>query len=143
MGTLYQNKALFEVFIRVARDYRLPIRVAREWFARTDFISEVLQPDDAYIDRIVDINPAVASSDWAKFYSEAIKNLQPGVTEIVVHLAFDDSEMRAATFDHPDWGASWRQRDFDFFTSVQFRKLLQENNIRLITWRELGKLIKR
>ncbi|HLA12697.1 MAG TPA: polysaccharide deacetylase family protein [Pyrinomonadaceae bacterium] len=143
MGTLYQNKALFEVFIRVARDYRLPIRVAREWFARTDFISEVLQPDDAYIDRIVDINPAVASSDWAKFYSEAIKNLQPGVTEIVVHLAFDDSEMRAATFDHPDWGAAWRQRDFDFFTSEQFRKLLQENNIRVITWRELGKLIKR
>jgi hypothetical protein len=50
--------------------------------------------------------------------------------------------MRGATFDHPDWGTAWRQRDFDFFTSDAFRKLLQENQIKLITWRELGKLIK-
>lgn len=64
------------------------------------------------------------------------------MTEVVIHLAYDDSEMRGATINHPDWGAEWRQRDFDFFTSEAFRKLLQENQIKLITWRELGKLIK-
>ena len=78
---------------------------------------------------------------WSKFYAEAVKSIQPGVTEIVVHLAYDDEEMRAVTINHPDWGASWRQRDFDFFTSTAFRRLLQENNIKLITWRELGKLM--
>jgi hypothetical protein len=41
--------------------------------------------------------------------------------------------------DHPNWGAAWRQRDFDFFTSDAFRKLLQENQIKLITWRDIGK----
>ena len=79
---------------------------------------------------------------WAKFYADAIKSIQPGVTQITVHLAYDDEEMRAATINHPDWGASWRQRDFDFFTSAAFRRLLQENNIKLITWRELGRLMK-
>ena len=142
MGTLYQNKALFEILLRVARENKLPVRVAREWFSRTDFLPEVLKTDDVFVDRIVDINPSVAPADWPKFYGDAIRNLQPGVTEIVIHLAYDDAEMRAATIDHPDWGAAWRQRDFDFFTSDQFRKLLQENNIKLITWRELGKLIK-
>jgi predicted glycoside hydrolase/deacetylase ChbG (UPF0249 family) len=142
MGTLYQNKALFEVFLRVARNHKLPVRIAKTWFARTDFLPATLNPDDVYIDRILDINPTVPANDWAKFYSDAIKNLQPGVTEVVVHLAYDDTEMRGATFDHPDWGAAWRQRDFDFFTSDTFRKLLQENQIKLITWRELGKLIK-
>jgi chitin disaccharide deacetylase len=101
-----------------------------------------LNADDVYIDRILDINQTVAAKDWSKFYSDAIKNLQPGVTEIVIHLAYDDAEMRGATFNHPDWGAGWRQRDFEFFTSDTFRKLLQENQIKLITWRELGKLIK-
>src|SRR5215216_2145278 len=142
MGTLYQNKALFEVFLRVARSQKLPVRVAKAWFARADFLPSVLSQDDVYIDRILDINPTVAPKDWAKFYSDAIRKLEPGVTEIVIHLAYDDSEMQGATSNHPDWGAAWRQRDFEFFTSDAFRKLLQENQIKLITWRELGKLIK-
>jgi len=142
MGTLYQNKALFEVFLRVARKYKLPVRVARAWFGRADFPAEILKTDDVYIDRVLDINTSVAANDWASFYSDAIKKLEPGVTEVVIHLAYDDAEMRGATFDHPNWGAAWRQRDLDFFTSDAFRKLLQENQIKLITWRELGKLVK-
>jgi predicted glycoside hydrolase/deacetylase ChbG (UPF0249 family) len=142
MGTLYQNKALFEVFLRVARNNKLPVRIAKSWFGRADFLPATLKPDDVYIDRVLDINPTVGPNDWAGFYSDAIRNLEPGVTEVVIHLAYDDAEMRGATVNHPDWGAAWRQRDFDFFTSEAFRKLLQENKIKLITWRELGKLIK-
>lgn len=143
MGTLYQNKALFEVFLRVAREYKLPVRIAREWFSRTDFLPATLTPEDVFIDRILDIDQTVAAKDWAKFYTDAIKNLQPGVTEVVIHLAYDDAEMRGATFDHPDWGAAWRQRDFDFFTSDAFRRLLRDQQIKLITWRELGKLLQK
>jgi len=142
MGTLYQNKALFEVFLRVARSQKLPVRVAKTWFARADFLPAVLTPDDVYIDRILDITQTIAPQDWARFYSDALKKLEPGVTEVVIHLAYDDAEMRGATVNHPDWGAAWRQRDFEFFTSDAFRKILQENQIKLITWRELGKLIK-
>lgn len=142
MGTLYQNKELFEVFLRVARSQKLPVRVAKSWFTRADFVSSVLSPDDVYIDRTLDITPAVAPQDWARFYSDALAKLEPGVTEVIIHLAYDDAEMRGATSDHPNWGAAWRQRDFEFFTSDAFRKVLQENNIKLITWREIAKLIK-
>jgi predicted glycoside hydrolase/deacetylase ChbG (UPF0249 family) len=142
MGTLYQNKELFETFLRVARSQKLAVRVAKEWFTQADFVPSVLKEDDVYIDRVLTITPAVAPQDWAKFYSDEFKKLEPGVTEVVIHLAYDDAEMRGATSDHPNWGAAWRQRDFEFFTSDAFRKVLQENNIKLITWRELGKLIK-
>ena len=142
MGTLYQNKELFETFLRVARSQKLPVRVAKTWFRQADFVSSVLKEDDVYIDRVLDINPSVAPQDWAKFYSDEFRKLEAGVTEVVIHLAYDDAEMRAATSDHPNWGAAWRQRDFEFFTSDAFRKVLQENHIKLITWRELGKLIK-
>ena len=141
MGTLYQNKALFDVFLRVAREYKLPVRVAKEWAGRADYLTSSLIANDVYIDRVLDINPSVAPQDWAKFYSDEIRKLKPGVTEVVIHLAHDDGEMQGATFDHPAWGAAWRQRDFEFFTSDAFRKLLEENKIKLITWRELGKLI--
>jgi len=141
MGTLYQNKALFEIFLRVAREQKLPVRVAKAWFTRADFLPELLTPNDVFIDRVLDINPGVAPQDWASFYTDALRKLEPGVTEVVIHLAYDDTEMRGATSDHPAWGAAWRQRDFEFFTSDAFRKVLAENNIKLITWRELGKLI--
>ena len=142
MGTLYQNKELFEVFLRVARANKLPVRVAKAWAPRADYMSLALNPNDVYIDRVLDITPDVAPQDWATFYSDALKKLEPGVTEVIIHLAYDDAEMKGITVDHPNWGAAWRQRDYDYFTSDAFRKVLQENHIKLITWRELGKLIK-
>jgi len=143
MGTLYQNKALFEVFLRVAREYKLPVRVAKAWFSRADFLPELVTPNDVFIDRVLDINPSVAPQDWPTFYSDALRKLEPGVTEIIIHLAYDDAEMRGATSDHPAWGAAWRQRDFEFFTSDAFRKVLAENQIKLITWREIGSLLRK
>jgi predicted glycoside hydrolase/deacetylase ChbG (UPF0249 family) len=140
MGTLYQNKALFETLLRVARENKLPILLSKEWLASTEYLPSILSPNDVAIDKIITIEPSVTAEGWAKFYTDAIKGLQPGVTEMIIHLAYDDEEMRAATFDHPNWGAAWRQRDLQFFTSDRFRKLLEENHIKLITWREIGKM---
>jgi predicted glycoside hydrolase/deacetylase ChbG (UPF0249 family) len=141
MGTLYQNKTLFEVLLRVAHDNRLPVMISREWLSRTPYLPAILGPYDVVIDRIISIEPSVPAERWADFYANAIKSVRPGITQVIVHIAYDDEEMRAATIDHPDWGAGWRQRDFDFFTSEKARQLLRENNIKLITWREIGKLI--
>ena len=140
MGTLYQSKALFEVLLRVARENKLPTRMSREFFASAPFLPALLGPTDVVIDRIISIEPNVPPEGWSKFYTDAIKSIQPGVTEMIVHIAYDDEEMRAATIDHPNWGAGWRQRDFQFFTSDTFRRSLQENNVKLITWREVAKL---
>ncbi|HJU53239.1 MAG TPA: polysaccharide deacetylase family protein [Pyrinomonadaceae bacterium] len=143
MGTLYQSEALFKMFLRVARKNRLPIRISKDRFAQAPFLASAIEPDDVVLDRIIDIGPDVKPDQWAAFYTEAIKNLQPGVTEMVVHLAYDDEEMRAVTIEHPDWGAAWRQRDFDFFTGDAFKRLLAEHNVKLITWREVGKLLQK
>ena len=141
MGTLYQSKALFEMLVRVASENKLPFRLSQEWFTRSPFMRSQLGPGDVVLDRIISIEPTIAPEDWSRFYTEEIKNLRPGVTCMIVHLAFADEEMKGLTFGHPNWGAEWRQRDFDFVTSDAFRKLLKENNIKLITWREIGKLV--
>jgi chitin disaccharide deacetylase len=140
MGTLYQNKALFETLLRVARDNKLPIRLSKEWLTNMPFLSSLLEPNDVAVDHIISIEPTVPAEEWSRFYADVIKNIQPGVTEIIVHLAHDDEEMRAATVDHPAWGAAWRQRDWQFFTSDSFRALLAANQVKLITWRDIGKM---
>jgi predicted glycoside hydrolase/deacetylase ChbG (UPF0249 family) len=141
MGTLYQSKALFEILLRVARENKLPFRVSQEWFARAPFMPALLGPDDLVLDKTISIEPKVTPEDWSNFYTNEIKSLRPGVTDMIVHLAFADEEMKGMSSGHPNWGAEWRQRDFTFVTSDTFRKLLKENNVKLITWREIGKLV--
>jgi len=136
---LYENgKGFFEVVLRLAHEYNLPVFVARDWFADRPYLESSLTSADIVLDHTVTIAPSVPPEKWAEFYKTALKNLQPGVTELVIHLAFADDEMKAATRERDTWGAAWRQRDFDFFTSQEFRQLLQEQSIKLVTWRELA-----
>jgi predicted glycoside hydrolase/deacetylase ChbG (UPF0249 family) len=118
---LYQNgKDLFDVLVRVAHEKKLPFFVVRDWFAEHPYLDAGLGPGDIVIDHTVTIDPGVRPEKWADFYTTAIKNLQPGVTEFVIHVAFANEEMTAATRERDTWGAAWRQRDFDFFTGAVF-----------------------
>jgi hypothetical protein len=61
---------------------------------------------------------------------------------MIVHLGHDNAELEAVTLDHPDYGSAWRQRDYNFVTSAEFKKMLEENHIVRIKWRDLQKLLK-
>jgi predicted glycoside hydrolase/deacetylase ChbG (UPF0249 family) len=136
---IVSGKDLFEVFLRVAHASKLPFFVSRDWFADNPYLESSLAPSDIVLDHTVTVAPSVPPEKWAEFYKVALKNLQPGVTEFVIHLAYANDEMKAATRERDTWGAAWRQRDFDFFTSQEFRQLLQEQNIKLVTWRQLAR----
>jgi predicted glycoside hydrolase/deacetylase ChbG (UPF0249 family) len=141
MRTLYETRPLFEMLLRVAREEGLPVMVSRGWFTQAPFLPAALGPEGVALDRVETITPAVRPEAWAQFYGDFLKSLRPGVTELIIHLAYDDEEMRAVTLGHPDWGSAWRQRDFNFVTGAEFRRLLKENNVRLITWREVGRVV--
>jgi predicted glycoside hydrolase/deacetylase ChbG (UPF0249 family) len=134
------NKELFEVFVRLAHEYKLPFFVTRDWFAQYPYLEPSLGPNDIVIDHTVTIEPSVAPENWAAFYTSALGSLKPGVTEFVIHLAYDNDEMKAATRERATWGAAWRQRDFDYFTGQEFKMLLESQNVKLVTWREIGQI---
>src|SRR6266849_8700448 len=137
---IMSGKELFDVMLRVAHEYKLPVFVTRDWFANHPYLQESLGPGDIVLDHTVTIEPEVPPEKWAEFYLTALKNLKPGVTEFVIHPGFDDEELRAATRERSTWGSAWRQRDYDFFTSDQFRDILAQQKIKLITWRELARM---
>ena len=136
------NKELFEVLLHVAHENNLPVLIPRSWFADFPYLDKSIGAQDVVIDQVVTIEPGVPAAKWSDFYKNALQHLQPGVTEFVIHLAYADSEMKAATRERDTWGAEWRQRDFDFFTSAEFQKLLRDNDIHLISWREIGRTMK-
>jgi predicted glycoside hydrolase/deacetylase ChbG (UPF0249 family) len=129
------GRRLFEVYLSLGRKYDLPIYVSRDWFADFPYLEQALSPRDVVIDHSVTIGPEVDPEKWQTFYQRAIANLKPGVTQLIIHPGLDDEELQA--WDEPRWGASWRQRYFNFFTSQEFRTQLEEYTIHLITWREI------
>src|ERR1700733_5395209 len=134
---IMNGKELFDTMLRVAHEYKLPVFVTRDWFADHPYLRASLGPSDIVLDHTVTIEPEIPPDKWAGFYLTALKNLKPGVTEFVIHPGFDDDELRAATRERSTWGSAWRQRDYDFFTSDQFREILGQQKIKLITWKEL------
>ena len=141
MGTLIATPELFAVLVKIAHQYNLPFLAPRLLGERGKLLS-LLNEKDILLDSVVMANPSVHADAWKDFYSDAIKNLKPGLTEMIVHLGHDDAELQAVMVDHPDFGSAWRQRDYDFVTSSEFRKVLQENNVILVKWKDLQKLLK-
>jgi hypothetical protein len=91
------------------------------------------------VDQVVSISPGVAPAQWLAAYRRILEPLPPGVYQLIVHLGFDDDELRGATSDHPDWGAAWRQADFDLVRSQTFRDFLRDQRFVLINWRDLAR----
>jgi predicted glycoside hydrolase/deacetylase ChbG (UPF0249 family) len=140
MHSLYASPELFGVFLKVAHEYKLPIRGARNEKI-FQAVLPLLAPDDPVPDAIFSPGVHVPPSGWTDYYVNLLNNLQPGVTEIYVHLAHDDAETQAVTVDHPNWGAAWRQREVEAVSSPAFRKALEDNHIILIGWRDIKKLL--
>ena len=141
MGVLFARPDLFAAYLKVAHDYHLPFLAVKVADERAKLLS-LLSEKDPVVDSLVMANPAVHADQWKEFYTNAMRNLKPGLSEMIVHLGHDDAELQAVTIDHPDFGSAWRQRDHDFVTSPEFKKMLEENHIVLIKWRDLQKLLK-
>src|SRR6266478_1667308 len=140
MGVLFSTPELFAVYIKVAHEYKLPFLAVRIPNAPAQFFS-LLSDKDVLTDSVVIANPTVHANEWRDFYVNAVKNLKPGLTEMIVHLGHDDAELQAVTLDHPDYGSAWRQRDYEVMTGPEFKKVLQENNVILVKWKDLKKLV--
>jgi chitin disaccharide deacetylase len=137
MGALFTTPELMATYVKVARSYKLPF---------LGFISTprpgtraVVTSQDIVPDTVLIADERVPTEGWKQFYLDAIKNLKPGLTELIVHLGHDDAELQAVTVNHPAYGAAWRQRDVDVLSSPEFRQALKDNNVVLVTWREIGK----
>lgn len=140
MGVLFARPDLFAAYVRVAHEYHLPFLAVKVADERAKLLT-LLAEKDPIVDSIVMANPTVHGDQWREFYVNAIKNLKPGLSEMIVHLGHDDAELQAVTLDHPDFGSAWRQRDYDFVTSAEFKKILEENHIVLVKWRDFQKLL--
>lgn len=140
MGALFQSAALLDVYRRMGAAYGLPVLLERVGVRGGERSSSATAPaGEALVDQVVSIGPGVPAAGWFEAYKKILGPLPPGVYQLIVHLAHDDEEMRGVTWDHPDWGAAWRQSDYDLVRSQEFRAFLREQAFVLVGWRDLAR----
>ena len=137
MGALFETPQLFAVYKKMGQTYALPVLEARAGSHAPQEVTPA--PDEVLVDKVLEMNPGIEAKDWVSWYEKELSALGPGVYQLIVHLAYDDDEMRGATWDHPDWGAAWRQQDFDMIRSADFQKFLKDQKFVLLGWKALAK----
>ncbi len=145
MHALALDAKLFEVYLKLAREFDLPARFlatreetyAAQW-AR--FKQEgIVTPDRLYPGAV---QPGETVPDvWRR----VIRSLKPGVSELYIHVSLDHPEMRALTGKEP-MRTGWQDRieEYRIFTvDPELRRLLEIQGIKLVRWRDLRDLQRR
>jgi predicted glycoside hydrolase/deacetylase ChbG (UPF0249 family) len=135
MGTLQLRPEFFDVYLDLACDFGLPLRLSGASterligfpFRRLAAEQGVLFPDHFVTIRGVGSRRTI---------ERVVHELRPGVTEVYLHPAVDSAELRALA---PDWSA--RVDDHDLVVrDGGLRTMLERGGVRLVGYRRLREL---
>ena len=145
MGCMFGTAAYIKLLIKLSREYKVPVLLNKDAFKMmyNIDITTYTNDKDVLTDRVFMAQPNDFKTGMASYYTNSIKAIQPGLNCILLHAAYENNEMNAVTVNHPDYGAAWRQADFNFFTSKECSDLIKQQKIKVITWKEIrDKLIR-
>jgi predicted glycoside hydrolase/deacetylase ChbG (UPF0249 family) len=139
MGCCFFNKDFLKIYLKLAHEYKLPCLLNVNAFKQVYNvdISDLITDKDVVTDNVFMAFPPAPNENRAALYTQVLNSLPAGLNCILLHAAYNDDESKAIMTDHPDYGAAWRQADYDFFASDACKKILAANNIHLITWKEI------
>ncbi len=139
MGTILVSPVYYQILLKLGHEYKLPVLIPADMIAGiSKQLLDMLSHDNIVVDHLFMLNQASPAKQWGDPYLKFIENMQPGLNEIIVHLAKDNDETRAIMINHRDFGAEWRQHDLDFVLSQEFKDALKKNDIKLVTWHQIG-----
>jgi len=119
---------IFDVMLRLAREYGLAFRVAgRSWIEKVQsqgFPTNNYDFMDSYL-----LDPV----DKSARYNQMLRKLPAGLSEWAVHPGLDNAELLAI---EPD-GKHIRQTDYDFLVSQDAKDIVKEEGIILLDYRAL------
>ena len=128
MGTLFGNPEFAERYVKVGIEKNIPILMAAG-FPVSENVWDAGLP---VIDHV-----HASSYDWkttnkTSHYVEAIRNLKPGITEMIVHCTKPNDVIL-----HINGGRDHLYGDYTALISPEVKKAIEEEGIILTTWREL------
>lgn len=136
MGTLQLKPEFFDIYLELAVDFQLPLRLSGASSERVvGFPFRRLAAEEGVVfpDHFILVPNGVGSR---RVIERSLFDLRPGVTEMYVHPAADTPELRALA---PDWAN--RVDDHHLIThDTALRAMVERSGVKLIGFRELRDL---
>ena len=142
MGTLFSNPEFFERYVKVGIEKQIPILIASpkgvggEARGRAKLlggmVERVWEAGLPVIDSVHTASYGWKTTEKIPHYSKAIRNLKPGITEMIVHCTKPDTVIDVIT-----GGRELLYGDYYALISPEVKKVIEEEGIILTTWREL------
>lgn len=140
MGTYQYSPDYMSIYLQLADEFDLPVRMPSQSTLDNmgappfrDICKEkgILHPDYFIHEEFEDYKTENVEEFWTNY----IKNLNPGVTEILIHASKDGDEIRAITGSAPK-----RVKELELFTSDRLKQLIEKEGIIVISYRPLFEL---
>jgi predicted glycoside hydrolase/deacetylase ChbG (UPF0249 family) len=136
LGTLQGRPEFFDLFLDLAVEFRLPLRLggqAIEHAVGFPFRRLAGEEGVCFPDNFV----SVRSPSLRRTLERLLADLEPGVTEVTCRPAADTPELRSLA---PDWAT--RVEDYDVLTDQSLRTLAERTGVTLIGYRAIRDLMR-
>lgn len=121
------------IYAKIGRRFGLPFLINHEWHSCCS-ADDPASAEDIVVDGLFQAHRKIPLVSLEDYYLSVLRELEPGLSQLIVHPGFDDPELRSITKDREAYGSAWRQRDLEIMCSERFKSVLQENAIHVINW---------
>jgi predicted glycoside hydrolase/deacetylase ChbG (UPF0249 family) len=149
MGALISRPDLIQLYVKLGIEYDLPIlflrnisdRLRREYPALEKDVKPLIAALEKQqlplLDQLLQFYSGGTHEERRARYLQAIQDLQPGISEIIIHCGIDNTELRAIT-------GSSKNRDSDrrVFTDPEFIATVKRLGVKLVGWKQLHEMAK-
>ena len=146
MGAVVCRPDLVEIYVKLGIEYDLPIlflranpATVREYPALAERGKALLDLLDRHglpvLDRIVQFYGGDSHDQRRERYLAALRKLEPGVSQLIIHCGYDDAELRAITSSAPR-----RESDRRVFTDPEVIAEIKRLGIEVITWKQFREM---
>ncbi|MBD5781121.1 polysaccharide deacetylase family protein [Pelagicoccus sp. NFK12] len=137
MGSMLATDEIAQLYFRLGKEYGVPVRLHQHHASHSDnqALKSAVVDMPGKVTSIHGASPNDFPEGMATSYNQYLRELEPGLNLLVLHLGFDHAEMQAITVNHPLWGARWRQLDYDWSMSDEAKAIIEEEGIILVDWR--------
>jgi chitin disaccharide deacetylase len=147
MGALVSRGDLLEVYVRIGLEYDLPVLFLRDLEAEKirqypgfrdtgkAMLAELDKREFPVLNGLAQFYGGDTHEERRDNYIKTLKNLPDGVSELIIHCGVLDEELK-----HVTNSADRRDGDRRIFTDPEVAKLIEEQGIRLITWKQFREM---
>lgn len=147
MGAVMTRPDLLELYVQLGIEYDLPVLFLKDFNEQLaqehpglaalgrEMLARLESSKLPVLDHLVQIYGDPSDRTRRDAYLDALRNVKPGVSQLIVHCGYDDAELRAITSS-----AARRDEDRRVFSDPEVAALLRDMQVEVITWKQFREM---